>query len=125
MVVASDVLARGLDLPDVGVVISFDIPISTKIYVHRVGRTARAGHDGVAYTLALPKHVTPLRKMVEKIGNSDLVKVTVSDLTGHVPDLNTEHLVSLYKKSLTAKPVKTDRKRPPVEGDDAKKKHKA
>ncbi len=51
LLVASDVAARGLDIPDVGHVFNFDVPIHADDYVHRVGRTGRAGRTGEAYLL--------------------------------------------------------------------------
>ena len=44
-------MARGVDLPHVGVVVNYDAPSHLRTYVHRVGRTARAGRDGKTYTL--------------------------------------------------------------------------
>lgn len=51
ILVASDVAARGLDIPDVSHVFNFDVPFNAEDYVHRIGRTGRAGRTGVAYTL--------------------------------------------------------------------------
>lgn len=51
IIIATDRASRGLDLPDLGHVISYDVPTSMTTYVHRVGRTARAGKAGKAWTL--------------------------------------------------------------------------
>jgi len=52
ILVASDVAARGLDIPAVGHIFNFDVPFHADDYVHRIGRTGRAGRSGLAYTLA-------------------------------------------------------------------------
>ena len=54
VLVASDVAARGLDIPTVSHVFNYDVPTHSEDYVHRIGRTGRAGRDGTAYTIAVP-----------------------------------------------------------------------
>jgi superfamily II DNA/RNA helicase len=54
VLVASDVAARGLDIPDVSHVYNYDVPIHAEDYVHRIGRTGRAGRSGTAITLVTP-----------------------------------------------------------------------
>ena len=54
LLVASDVAARGLDIPSVSHVFNFDVPTHSEDYVHRIGRTGRAGREGTAITLCLP-----------------------------------------------------------------------
>lgn len=55
--VCSDALARGIDIPDVDIVISYDPPRHIKTYIHRIGRTARAGRHGTAITLLTQKEL--------------------------------------------------------------------
>ncbi len=55
VLVATDVAARGLDIDDVSHVVNYDLPFDPEIYVHRIGRTGRAGKKGVAITLATPR----------------------------------------------------------------------
>ncbi|MFV0358974.1 DEAD/DEAH box helicase [Tropicimonas sp.] len=67
--VASDVAARGLDIPNVSHVFNFDVPNHSEDYVHRIGRTGRAGRDGTAYMIATPaddKSVAAIENLVEQ-----------------------------------------------------------
>ncbi|TPX36577.1 hypothetical protein SmJEL517_g01278 [Synchytrium microbalum] len=69
VLVCSDLLTRGTDLgPAIKTVISYDIPANTKTYVHRVGRTARAGADGVAYVLSAPKEAHHVKAILAEVG---------------------------------------------------------
>ena len=58
VLVATDVLARGIDIPDIDVVINFDVPHKPQDYLHRVGRTGRAGRPGLAMSLVAPSAAT-------------------------------------------------------------------
>src|SRR5712672_773357 len=67
LLIASDVAARGLDIPDVSHVFNFDVPHHADDYVHRIGRTGRAGRSGVAITIVAPaeqKAVTAIEKLI-------------------------------------------------------------
>ncbi|MFZ2099848.1 MAG: DEAD/DEAH box helicase, partial [Oricola sp.] len=67
LLVASDVAARGLDIPDVSHVFNFDVPIHAEDYVHRIGRTGRAGREGAAFTLVSKpemKHLEAIQKLI-------------------------------------------------------------
>jgi superfamily II DNA/RNA helicase len=69
LLVASDVAARGLDIPNVSHVFNFDVPIHAEDYVHRIGRTGRAGRTGKSITLCLPadeKHLAKIEELVKK-----------------------------------------------------------
>lgn len=78
ILIATDVASRGLDIPNVDVVINFDIPGNSKDYVHRVGRTARAGKTGRALTLVTQYDVEIFQKIESLIGKK-LVEYPVED----------------------------------------------
>ena len=63
LLVATDVAARGLDIPQVSHVINYDLPSSAEVYVHRIGRTGRAGREGVAITILDPREQRLLRSI--------------------------------------------------------------
>ena len=63
ILIATDVAARGLDIPDVSHVINYDIPESPETYVHRIGRTGRAGKTGIAITLVTAREVRWIRQI--------------------------------------------------------------
>ena len=65
VLVATDVAARGLDIDDISHVFNFDLPDDPEVYVHRVGRTGRAGREGVAITLLSPRERWMLRRIEE------------------------------------------------------------
>lgn len=69
LLIASDVAARGLDIPAVSHVFNFDVPTHAEDYVHRIGRTGRAGRSGTAITLATPadgKYVDAITKLIQR-----------------------------------------------------------
>ncbi|MDB5570427.1 MAG: box helicase, partial [Hyphomicrobiales bacterium] len=68
LLVCSDVAARGLDIPDVSHVFNFDVPIHADDYVHRIGRTGRAGKTGTAISIVTPedtKHIDAIERLIK------------------------------------------------------------
>jgi ATP-dependent RNA helicase RhlE len=78
ILVATDIAARGIDVPGISHVVNYDLPDEAESYVHRVGRTGRNGADGIAVTLCDPGEVSKLRQ-VERIIRTRL-PVTASHL---------------------------------------------
>lgn len=64
MLICSDGAARGLDLQQVASVINYDVPVHAKTYIHRVGRTARAGQAGRAYSILEEKEARHFKQML-------------------------------------------------------------
>ena len=91
LLVASDVAARGLDIPAVSHVFNFDVPIHAEDYVHRIGRTGRAGRKGWAFMLCLPHEIKHLDKIEE------LVKQPIPRLEVELPKLKKQENKSRVK----------------------------
>jgi ATP-dependent RNA helicase RhlE len=70
VMVATDVAARGLDIPDVSHVINFDLPDETEGYIHRIGRTARMGKAGEAISLVTQEERVNLARLERTLGNA-------------------------------------------------------
>jgi superfamily II DNA/RNA helicase len=70
LLVASDVAARGLDIPEVSHVFNFDVPYHAEDYVHRIGRTGRAGRTGEAFTLVSPMDKKSIDAITKLIGHN-------------------------------------------------------
>ena len=79
ILVASDVAARGLDVPTVSHVFNFDVPIHADDYVHRIGRTGRAGRQGHAYMLASPRDDKYV-EIIEKLTGKPLARRAMLDI---------------------------------------------
>lgn len=71
VLVATDIAARGIDIPAISHVINYDIPLDPESYVHRIGRTARAGLEGIAISFCDPSEIKFLRE-VEKVIKSKI-----------------------------------------------------
>ena len=63
VLVATDIMSRGIDVEGIDAVVNFDVPLDPEDYVHRIGRTGRAGATGHAYTFVAPDELTPLREI--------------------------------------------------------------
>jgi ATP-dependent RNA helicase DeaD len=80
VLVATDVAARGLDIDDISHVFNFDLPRDPELFVHRVGRTGRAGKTGIAISLVTPKERWHLRK-IEKYARQKITETAVPTTT--------------------------------------------
>lgn len=84
ILVATDIVARGIDIDDIRLVINFDVPHDCEDYVHRIGRTARANHDGCAITFVNEKEQEKFHA-IEKFVGTEIYKLAVSEELGAVP----------------------------------------
>lgn len=85
VLVATDIVARGIDIDDISMVINFDVPRDVEDYVHRVGRTARANRDGKAITLVRGLEVGDFMKIEEFLGRT-IEKLPLPDYIGKGPE---------------------------------------
>ena len=82
ILIATDVAARGLDVNDVSHVFNYHIPFDSASYVHRIGRTGRAGKDGVAISIITPNEFKALQKIQKSVGSQIVSRVIpkISDI---------------------------------------------
>jgi ATP-dependent RNA helicase DeaD len=84
VLVASDLASRGIDVDDISHVINYDLPEDVELYVHRIGRTARAGRRGVAWALVTPDQ-GPLLTQIEQLINVEIPKLDYADFVASPP----------------------------------------
>ena len=80
VLVATDIAARGIHVDDIELVVHVDPPVEHKAYLHRSGRTARAGAGGTVVTLMTPDQAVDVRKMMKQAG---ITAATISVVPGH------------------------------------------
>jgi superfamily II DNA/RNA helicase len=85
ILVATDVLSRGIDIKDINLIINFDVPGSAEDYVHRVGRTARADKTGIAISL-INEHDMDKFDRIEKLIQDEVLKIPVPAELGTAPE---------------------------------------
>ena len=87
VLVATDIVARGIDIDDIAMVINFDVPHDPEDYVHRIGRTARAQRDGIAITFVSEDEISSF-KQLEKFLGRVVDKNELPEGLGETPDYN-------------------------------------
>ena len=85
VLVATDILSRGIDIDDITMVINYDVPHDAEDYVHRIGRTARADRDGVAITLISDDDIYNFQQ-IEKFLGKEIEKVPLPEGIGEGPE---------------------------------------
>ena len=85
VLVATDIVARGIDVDDIPLVINFDVPRDAEDYVHRIGRTARAENSGEAITLVSPEDAKYWGK-IERFLQREIQRLTLPSALGDAPD---------------------------------------
>lgn len=87
MLVATDIVARGIDIDDIRLVINYDVPHDSEDYVHRIGRTARANNDGCAITFVSETEQNKF-KQIENFLEKEIYKIPVPEELGEAPAYN-------------------------------------
>ncbi|HXH19457.1 MAG TPA: DEAD/DEAH box helicase [Chitinophagales bacterium] len=106
ILVATDVLSRGIDIDSIGLVINYDVPGDAEDYIHRVGRTARAESTGIALTFISPEDQHKFKRIEALIG-SHVRKLHLPGHVGTAPEYNPEQRQSRVRKQS----LKTSRKK--------------
>jgi len=88
ILVATDIVARGIDIDDIAMVVNYDVPRESEDYVHRIGRTARAGAGGKAVTLVSDRDRRYF-KLIEKFLGKEIKKESMPEEFGQAPAYNT------------------------------------
>jgi len=102
VLVATDIVARGLDIPNLAVVMNFDIPHVTGDFLHRIGRTGRAGKRGCAITLVSPKEEVALKDVERLMGKA----IQREEIEGYTPKI--EKVQRGARKKVVDRKKKTD-----------------
>ena len=102
ILVATDIIARGIDIDDIGLVINYDVPHDPEDYIHRIGRTARANTDGVAITFVSEAEQGKFYK-IEKFIEKDIYKIPLSPALGPGPAYTPEAFERRPKGKFKAK----------------------
>ena len=89
LLVATDILSRGIDIDDISLIINYDVPHDSEDYVHRIGRTARAGEQGMAITFVSIEEQYKF-KQIEKFLDKTIFKIPVPAELGEAPEYNPE-----------------------------------
>jgi ATP-dependent RNA helicase RhlE len=97
VLVATDILSRGIDVKDISLIINYDVPLDAEDYVHRVGRTARANTTGVAITLINSDDMHRFHK-IEKLIEQKVIRIPLPTEIGKGPEWKTNER-SNYKRS--------------------------
>ncbi|MBF6596988.1 MAG: DEAD/DEAH box helicase [Fermentimonas sp.] len=87
ILVATDIVARGIDIDDITLVINFDVPYDVEDYIHRIGRTARAGDSGMAITFVAPEEQYRFEQ-IEEFLQKKIYRIPVPTEFGGVPEYN-------------------------------------
>jgi superfamily II DNA/RNA helicase len=87
ILVATDVMSRGIDIKEINMVINYDAPRDAEDYVHRIGRTARANTKGEAFTLINPKDMSKLAS-IERLIEMDIERIPMPEHLGVAPEWN-------------------------------------
>ncbi|MES2331818.1 MAG: DEAD/DEAH box helicase [Bacteroidota bacterium] len=87
ILVATDILSRGIDIEDIDLVINYDVPNDGEDYIHRIGRTARAASEGTAYTFVSEKEQQKFAQIEELLGHA-VTKAQVPQQFGETPAYN-------------------------------------
>ena len=108
ILIATDIVSRGIDIDDIQMVINYDVPRDPEDYVHRIGRTARANREGQAITMVTPKDWQYLLK-IERLIEKEIPKPDLPEGCGEKPEMSAgkdvTHLADMEERDATTNVV--------------------
>lgn len=110
VLVATDVMSRGIDIDSIGMVINYDVPGDAEDYIHRVGRTARAESTGIALTFINPEDQRKFKRIEDLIG-SEVNKLPVPESLGQGPEYKPEEKRKPESNGKSKRPFNRNRNR--------------
>lgn len=128
VLVATDIVARGIDIDDITLVINYDVPHDAEDYVHRIGRTARANRDGRAITFVSKDEIRNF-KQIERFLEKEITKNPLPEKLGEAPSYSMtkeagKHPRNKKKRTSKKKPITPESTLPSAEKKDNKKRRK-
>ncbi|GHT01720.1 RNA helicase [Bacteroidia bacterium] len=123
ILVATDIVSRGIDIDDIGMVLNYDVPHDAEDYIHRIGRTARAGAEGLAVTFVSEREQGKFHR-IEQFLEREIYKIPLSPEIGAGPKYNPEAFEHQEERKPFRKKGSTWKRKPGMNNSKNRKNHR-